>query len=1293
MSVDPAKEENTAPQSRVRSSLGTLFIKIFRVLCIFSITFSLLIGAILTPWGTKATLNLTDKLYEQLSIRYQSGSLLSALNLSSVTWQQSDAKININNLRLSITPACLLSFEVCIESIRTDKTTVEVAQPKSSGQDQPTTAILTLPIPVSIQYIEVNEFALNIKDTAHLTWQKLTGKLDFHKTLRIEEMQLNQLAVRTLEADEQNASRFSEPFNFSKWEYQPIRKVPFHLPLHFEMLAFDMNEISVKLASKEELTLNKVNLKASGNNQKVILRELVVEAPQGQILATASLLLDGTLKHELVIEADTNWVEKLPAKILVSSEGDINSLSLQAKVTENTASINTQLDNSEDDPLTLVLDIVVQPSNPLLPIKGKINWHKLSWPLGSPEVNSDIGTMEVSGDLENLKIAIDTSLAGKNFPYSTLNIAANAIATSQNKRLELDKLLINTLGGKVLSKGHLKFTESIEWNGNTAISGIDPSVHWPAWQADINGEVASLIENDNGILKGKISKLDINGHWQNYPLTINGVIDYHQQQGLNLSSLTLKNADNQFLIHGGISKHNQFDIEYELIAPDIANTIPQFGGSIKLQGSLTGNTKQPEFNYEFAGNDLSIWQVFVKNALGTGNLKWNDQKPIDLELELSGLQGNNNQIENAKLSLKGHADKHQLSIVTTGQSTSVNLSIQGQFAQTSWNGEWLSGEIKSSYANLSLQQPFNIKADWVNNLYAIAPHCWEHGNNELCINRAKLQQNVAEWDLSLKEFDVLSVVHRSLPSIPKIKTKSRLNLKTSGEWDLDELPNAKLQASLSPGVWDITGKSNLNLELDETLFNLQLTPERTLAEINLSGSKIGSVKATMQGLAGGYSDPFDRPIEGDFLINRLNLQAFKALAPKMEVLQGIINGQGKVSGSFSAPMLTGDLNLINGAIKDESLPVSLSAVEQNVVLAGEGAEFDGSYQLGNGVGKLQGSLTWTPTLKGNLQITGEALEFDYQNTIKAKVSPNIDISFEPNNLELNGDITIPYARIKVQELPKDTISPSKDVILVENQTPLDAIPQRIALNVLLKVDPSRNGQVKLDAFGLTTDLRGNLKLKNNSNEIFGSGEIALINGRYKAYGQNLLIREGDLIFTNVIDRPYLNIEAIRDPDLTADGVIAGLKVEGEVQSPNVSVFSEPVMEQQQVLAYMLTGRGLGESSGDSQDTVLTNALLSLGLGKSENLISKVGNKIGFDDVTIETSGQGDATQLSLSGTLAPGVQLRYGVGVFDSISEVAVRYQLIPKLYLEAVSGVSNAIDIYYQFSVEGSQNKKVKEE
>ena len=41
---------------------------------------------------------------------------------------------------------------------------------------------------------------------------------------------------------------------------------------------------------------------------------------------------------------------------------------------------------------------------------------------------------------------------------------------------------------------------------------------------------------------------------------------------------------------------------------------------------------------------------------------------------------------------------------------------------------------------------------------------------------------------------------------------------------------------------------------------------------------------------------------------------------------------------------------------------------------------------------------------------------------------------------------------------------------------------------------------------------------------------------------------------------------------------------------------------------------------------------------------------------------------------------KYGVGIFDSIATLTLRYRLMPKLYLEAVSGVDQALDLLYQF-------------
>ena len=1251
----------------------------------------LLIGLLLTPWGTQGLFSLANSLVDELTVDYQSGGVGSELHLSSVKWHRLGNQVDIDNLRLSIDLSCVWKFALCLDSVVTDKMQLRIQTSNSSPDAKPATSVITLPFTVAMNHLVINQFSLKLQDTADISWKKLTGKLDFYQRLRIQKMQLHEFSLVTHRANKSSVATQAAPFDWTTWQYQPITRLPFVLPIYFDVLALNMSPASFHVAGQQEVKLNKISLKAKGSQKKLQVDELLIEHQQGTLLAKGNVLLNGLFEHEIFVDANADWLEQTPLKFRLRSSGNIHALSTQVELVETSLSVKTPPDISQAKPLKLVVDLQAQLSKTTLPINLTLNWSQLVWPLIEPALKSESGVIDINGDLHALNIRLQTMFVGQNIPDTNINLSATAASTSQNKRFELNELLVNTLGGQILSEGKLTFSDYINWQGRSTISHIDPSILWPKLIADINGEVLTQANNSQGIWKAKLNKLAIDGQWQGYPLSASGSINFHQNNGLQLHALSLKNAENILLLDGGVSKQKELDITFMLDAADLSNSLPQLGGSLNLAGIISGSTEQPELGYELSGNNLLVSDVLFEQAVGKGNIKWNEQKPMAFNLDLKGIQGINNQVDSATIVLMGDASDHQLDVTTTGQTSSVNLRIQGHINQTSWQGNWLLGDIKSSYANLTLPTPFKIEADWVKQQYIIAPHCWRHTENALCIKKAEFKNNTLAWDVSLEEFDVLSVMQRLLPSIPSIQTKSRLNLDMSGDWDIEQRPNANISASLSSGDWVFTEQNNLQLTLNKTSVKAQITEKSIQGNINLSGNKIGTLSANIKGLSGAYADPLTRPIQGELLIERFDLAALKVLVPQLDVLQGAINGQAQINGTLGVPLLSGELKLSNGALKDESLPVALSAIEQSINLKGQRAEFKGSYMLGQGSGEMRGDVTWNPALKGNLHMYGEALEFDYQNMFKAKVSPNINIMFDPNNLEINGEVTIPYARFKVRDLPKGSISPSKDVILVEKQAELEASPQRLALNVLLKVDPLLSNEVKLDAFGLTTDLQGELRLQNNKSEIFGSGVVQLVNGRYRAYGQNLIIREGDILFTSTLDRPFLNVEAVRDPEFTSNDVVAGLRVQGAAQNPTLSVFSEPDMEQQQILSYMLTGRGIGESSGDSQDTILTNALLSLGLGQSENLINQVGNKLGFEDVNLDTTGQGDGTQLSLSGTISPGVQLRYGVGVFDSVSEVAIRYELIPKMYIEAVSGLSNAIDIYYQFSIEGSQNERSK--
>ena len=141
-----------------------------------------------------------------------------------------------------------------------------------------------------------------------------------------------------------------------------------------------------------------------------------------------------------------------------------------------------------------------------------------------------------------------------------------------------------------------------------------------------------------------------------------------------------------------------------------------------------------------------------------------------------------------------------------------------------------------------------------------------------------------------------------------------------------------------------------------------------------------------------------------------------------------------------------------------------------------------------------------------------------------------------------------------------------------------------------------------------------------------------------------------------------------------------VKVTGLAGSPSITVFSEPGMPQDQALAYILTGRSLENSGDASSSGSVGAALLGMGLAKTGNIVGGIGKAFGIKDLNLGTQGVGDSSKVVVSGNITPRLQVKYGVGLFDGLAEVTLRYRLLPQLYVQSVSGINQAFDLLYQF-------------
>ena len=106
------------------------------------------------------------------------------------------------------------------------------------------------------------------------------------------------------------------------------------------------------------------------------------------------------------------------------------------------------------------------------------------------------------------------------------------------------------------------------------------------------------------------------------------------------------------------------------------------------------------------------------------------------------------------------------------------------------------------------------------------------------------------------------------------------------------------------------------------------------------------------------------------------------------------------------------------------------------------------------------------------------------------------------------------------------------------------------------------------------------------------GNVDMNKARYKSYGQDLTVRKGRFLFNGPVDKPWLDVEAIRVSK--SKQVTAILNLTGPLDAPQTRLSSEPALPEAEVLAYLVTGGPLNQVS-KSESNMVASAALSYGV--------------------------------------------------------------------------------------------------
>lgn len=919
---------------------------------------------------------------------------------------------------------------------------------------------------------------------------------------------------------------------------------------------------------------------------------------------------------------------------------------------------------------------------------------KLGLPL-SAEIRAD--KVEISGAIVN---AVDVNLSGKAVDYA-LNATAKALYPVDEKHSVTADIVIRGKGSEVASHltdfsilsnvGRVQIDGQANWEKNVRfaaalnLSGLNTKEVLPQTPLTVDGSFVIWGERQNGRWKAKLQDLTVLGELRGQSLALTGAVESHGNGIVEAPELYFAVGNNTFEFSGKADFAKdipELDFKTKIDAPDFGLVDPNLLGSVKGTLAVTGTTRLPVINADLTARNIDYFGTTLKRGHLTGRMRSRDVVSGRLTLQLTDFKTQGVDMRKATIELRGNELRHNLTVHTEGTPVSVDAKISGIYERMlgNWAGALAELKVKTAYGPVTLEKPMRLAYVPDLNRANVSKACLAHTHARLCLENDLKIDLTNRSDLriliGLPKFD-LAFIKQYFPGRFVADGIIKANADVTLPAGLSELPRGRVTVRAQ----DISTKYRMDLSDLKVGFNsvhLSFANAKDSIEGNwkIDIKDNGDIEGSLR-----MSDLFNsRTVDGTLKFVAVDATLVNSFLSPGESAEGQWFGNLRFAGTLEEPLIYGRTGLFNAKLDSTKLPFEMLPSDIKLTFNGNSSTLEGHLKTPQGEVALNGSADWRTIGEGKAIVTtkGSNLRVTLPPDIEVDLTTDVTCEASSDLIKLDGAISIPWAKVSVSKLPASAVDVSDDVVRLDRpRAKKKAAGRPIPIESNLRIHIGDD--VRVEAMGLKARLTGNLNVIQDNGTLGLTGQISVPSGSFKAYGQDLLVRRGEFHFVGAVANPLLDLEAIRNPDRTADDVIAGIRVTGSVDSPQVAVFTDPAKSETEALSYLIRGEGL-DPSGDSDNTMITSALINLGLSQGSHVFESLGDAVGISGLGFETEGVGDSSQLVVSGYVLPGLKVKYGVGIFDSLATLTLRYRVIPRLYVEAVSGVDQALDLLYSF-------------
>jgi translocation and assembly module TamB len=861
-------------------------------------------------------------------------------------------------------------------------------------------------------------------------------------------------------------------------------------------------------------------------------------------------------------------------------------------------------------------------------------------------------------------------------PGKLSDIALNLDGTPD--AIALKQLALKQAKGGLDAHGTVKLKPAIGWDIATKAHAFDPGAFAAEWPGALDFDLVSTgTMTDNG--PDATVKLDkLGGTLRKRP--VSGNADVTLKPGYVVDgTVALASGKSRVDVTGRGSNH-ETDATIKLAIASLADWLPETAGSLDGQFRVNGKWPKIAVNGTAHGAKVATTSAQIDLIDVTANIAELQPPSGTLTVRAQKVSTSGVQFDTVTLDGGGSQKSHQLKFAATGSPLALDLALSGSSADNGrWNGTLSALDVTvKDVPKLALEAPSQLA--WNGKQFTATDICLAGGGPKLCVAGNGGSDGSAEARYRIEALPLALLMKIAQPDAPL-----RVEGVIAGDGDIKRDAKGALNghATIKSDSGHVAYPDNAQqplLAYTNLALDANLSPQSTHATLRASLDHDGKLDGdvTLSGPPGGA-----QAISGKLDASLNSLAFVELITTEVANTKGRVEAHYTFAGTTSAPKLAGAMSVKEFATEIPSAGLKLHDGEINV-RANDPEHFtlDGTLKSGDGTLTLAGSGGIAATAPATATIKGENFLAADIPAARVVISPDLSIERSTENIHVGGTLSIPKANVDLAKLPGGGVNKlSPDVVIVDADQPEPgkALPVVVAVTVKL------GDGVKLAGFGLDGTIGGSLAVDQRPGRVATGTGTLNVGGTYKAYGQDLAIENGRLLFAGTsLDNPGLDIRAVRkilgaSAGVLDDTITAGLQIRGTALVPVLTVFSVPAMEQSEALSYLVTGKPLsGLKSGEGD--MLGSAAKALGSATGDLLAKGIGARTGLDAGVSDNQALGGAA-FTVGKYLSPKLYLSYGVGLFTPGEVVSLKYLFNKRWNFEAQNATTgNRAGINYRW-------------